>query len=64
MISSIFLLIERVTEYMCHIHDLSSGLYHLTRVTRRVSHVDQELLTLQENLSSLPVLEGFVLLDI
>jgi len=57
-------------EYMCHIsgpfhiYDLSSGLYHLSRVTWRVSHVDQELLTLQKNLSSLPVLVGFVLLDI
>jgi hypothetical protein len=33
-----------------------------TRLTRQVPLVEQELLTLPEHLSSLPVLEGFVLL--
>ena len=34
----------------------------VTRITRRVPLVEQELLTLPEHLSSLPVLVGFVLL--
>ena len=36
----------------------------VTRLTRRVSLVEQELLTLPEHLSSPPVLVGFVLLDL
>ena len=35
----------------------------LTRVTRQVQHVEQELLTLSEQLSWSPVICGFVLLD-
>jgi cell shape-determining protein MreC len=36
----------------------------VTRLTRRVSLVEQDLLTLPEHLSSPPFLVGFVLLDI
>ena len=36
----------------------------VTRLIRRMQQVDQELLTLQEHLSSLPILSGFVLLDL
>ena len=35
----------------------------VTRVTQRVPHVEQELLTLPEHMSSPPVWVGFVLLD-
>jgi hypothetical protein len=40
--------------------------YHrfVTRLTRRVSLVEQELLTLPEHLSSSRILVGFVLLDL
>jgi len=37
---------------------------YVTRLTRRVPLVEQELLTLPEHLSSHPVLVGFVLLDL
>ena len=36
----------------------------VTRITRRVSLVEQELLTIPEHLSSPPVFSGFVLLDL
>jgi hypothetical protein len=36
----------------------------VTRLTRRVSLVEQELLTLPEHMSSPPVLGEFVLLDL
>jgi len=37
---------------------------HVTRLSRKVPLVEQELLTLPENLSSPPFLVGFVLLDL
>jgi hypothetical protein len=36
----------------------------VTRITRRLSLVEQELLTIPEHLSSPPVFSGFVLLDL
>jgi len=37
---------------------------HVTRLSRQVPLVEQELLTLPEHLSSPPVFVGFVLLDL
>ena len=62
-----------VTEYLCHKWPricsrsfprswLITGF--ATRLTRRVSLVEQELLTLPEHLSSPPFLRRFVLLDL
>jgi hypothetical protein len=38
--------------------------HKLLNITRRVPLVEQELITLPEHLSSLPILVGFVLLDL
>ena len=48
---------REINEYLTN---LSPGF--ATRVTRQVSHMEQELLTLPENLSSYAVLVGFALL--
>ena len=49
----------RQTFYFVNIHDLSP-----TRLTQRMSLVEQELVTLPEHLSSPPLLVGFMLLDL
>jgi hypothetical protein len=43
---------------------LMNAIHYLTRLTRRVSLVEQELLILAEHLTSSPVFSGVVLIDL
>ena len=65
---------DLVDRYGISVSQMNTDMFHLssfpqsrliigfvTRLTRRVSLVEQELLTLPEHLSSFPVLVGFVL---
>ena len=52
-------------EYVPRVVSISRHHWFVTRVTRRVPHVEQKLLTLPEHMSASPVfLMGFVLLDL
>ena len=53
---------HRIRQYLNMAHSSFTG--YVTRVTRRLSHVEQELSTLPEHLNSPPFLAGFVLLDL
>ena len=43
---------------------LMNAIHYLTRLTRRVSLVEQELLILPEHLTLFPVFSGLVLIDL
>jgi len=52
-----------IAEHLCLIILLDNVVQLVPRVTRQVPLVEQELLTLQEQLSSPPVFVGLVLLN-